>query len=102
MPTYEFVCPCGHHEERILPITQAPPIGELARCPGCDAHTLARIVSVPVIADASLRASIAGYPYVSQRHRGLPGCRETGAGNPIIESPRHEREVMARTGLVRE
>jgi len=57
---------------------------------------------VPTFADAALRTSIEGYPYVSRRHQGLKGCRENAEGHPIIQSPAHEREVAAMNGLVRE
>jgi putative FmdB family regulatory protein len=102
MPSYEFRCPCGVAQERVISIKAAPPVGATEPCPRCRRRTLARILSVPHFADAALRISISGYPYVSRRHQGLPGCREDANGHPIIDSPSHEREVMARTGLVRE
>lgn len=83
-------------------MTEAPGSGQAIQCPTCRGQTLKRRISVPTIAYAKLRTSIAGYPYVSRRHQGLPGCKETPGGQSIIESPRHEREVMAQTGLVRE
>jgi predicted nucleic acid-binding Zn ribbon protein len=102
VPTYEFECQCGHKEDRVISIRQAPPLGVREPCPRCRDITLERALSVPTIADAALRATIKGYPYVSRRHQGLPGCRETTDGHPIIESQSHEREVMAQTGMVRE
>jgi hypothetical protein len=42
------------------------------------------------------------YPYVSYQHSDLPTCKQTPTGHSIIESKQHEKEVMARTGLVRD
>lgn len=103
VPTYEFRCEtCGKTEDRFMPLSQAPSVGEMLKTGSCCGKPLTRILSVPTLADAQIRTQVDGYPYVSRRHQGLPGCDETPEGHPIIRSPAHEREIMARTGLVRE
>lgn len=57
-----------------------------------------------MIADAALRTSLYGYPYVSRRWSAQTlGAEKTDAnGHPVVESAAQEREIMARTGLVRD
>jgi hypothetical protein len=103
VPTFEFRCErCEKTEERFLPMSKAPAVGEKLASAECCGKPLTRIHSVPTLADVQIRVGVAGYPYVSRRHQDLPGCKETPDGHPIIKSPRHEREIMAQTGLVRE
>jgi len=105
VPAYEFGCTgCGHNEAHHHRITDAPALGSTRRCSACGRSTSVRIPSIAVVNIAKARAD-AKYPYVSRRwsNTELAGmCREDGGGHPIVESRRHEREIMARTGLVRE
>lgn len=81
-----------------------PPEGVTVTCPQCGGLSLRRILSVPQIPTAALAAA-RKYPYASYRWANADlggGCRESAEGHPIIESARHEREIMARTGKVRE
>ena len=107
MPTYDYRCPsCGRNAERALPITLAPDLGTPldAACP-CGGVPLRVMSSTPpVIADAALAAS-RKYPYVSRAHSAaqLKGVNALDpAGHPIIESAAHEREVAARSDMVRD
>ena len=105
VPTYEFRCQeCGCQHELFMPMKAAPSIGELSptACPICAKPRLQRVLSVPTFADAALRTSIAGYPYVCHKFdaRDLPGVKRTTAdGYGIVESARHEREIMARSNV---
>jgi hypothetical protein len=86
----------------MLKMADAPRVGEVSNlpCPVCSAPRPTRILSVPTIADSALAASIKGYPYASHRfhEKQLQGIRRTDPkGHPIIESRRHEREVIARS-----
>lgn len=84
-------------------MSEAPELG--ARhpepCPACGNPALRRTLSVPTINREYIEAR-RKYPYVSRRWAHLDGAKKTPDGHPIIESVRHEREVMARNGLMRE
>ena len=81
---------------------KAPPeLGSTRTCGRCGQNTLTRVLSLPVIADAQIRAGNK-YPYVSRQWSGLPGTQQTPQGHSIVESRQQEREIMAKTGLVRE
>jgi putative FmdB family regulatory protein len=102
VPSYEFKCKCGHTEARIRRITQAPPLGSVVKCPACLRRTLRRICSVVTVAFAAMKASNK-YPYISRQHSAERlGTKATEHGHAIIESRAHERDVMSRTGLVRD
>lgn len=96
MPTYAYRCSsCSFAEDRFERMTKAP---APCACPACKAPTFERQIGAGVIADARLRASNQ-YPYTSRRlPLNMKGCRHDGYGHPIIESQRHEREIMAGAG----
>lgn len=77
-------------------MAEAPRIGEVITR---DGEQLRRVVSSLQIDAGEHRT----YPYVSNAlSRRTPGCELTKAGKPIIRSRRHEAEVAARQGLVRD
>lgn len=90
---YEFQDESGNCVEIDLPMASAPSIGDKIMHEG---RSLVRVASIPQV-DPGTNRSI--YPYVSNAlPRRLAGCRTTAMGKPIIESKRHERNVMARHG----
>jgi hypothetical protein len=100
---YEFQCGrCGHVGAAHYGILDAPSIGErhAEPCPTCRCADYRRIVSLPVV-NSEYQAARNKYPYVSRRWSHLEGCERVD-GHPIIESVAHEKEVMARNGMVRE
>lgn len=100
--TYEFECKCGHTEAHEISMKRAPELGSKRRCGGCRGKTLARVLSRSVVvADAKLKAD-RKYPYVSRQWSGLPDTPQTPEGHSVIVDKQAEREVMAKTGLVRE
>lgn len=91
---YEFLDSDGNVVELTMPMSDAPSIGDtIVR----DGKALLRIASLVQVDPATNRSQ---YPYVSHAlPRRLPGCRTDAKGKPIIESKRHERNVMARHGF---
>lgn len=72
-------------------------------CPRCNGQTLRRIPSIPGVNREALEAA-GKYPYVSHKWSDGDlggGCRTTAEGHPIVESQAHERDIIARTGLIR-
>lgn len=94
---YEFRRADGTIVERVFPMGKAPSIGATIRDE--DGSELTRIASS---AQVDGRPMDSMYPYVSHAlSRNLRGCKTDRVGRPIIESKKHEREVMARHNLVR-
>lgn len=95
MMIYEFTdIKTGKIVEINLPMRDAPAIGSIIEH---DGRRLARIPSVSVQVDPATNRS--QYPYVSHAlPRKLTGCKTDRRGRPIVESRRHEREIMARHG----
>lgn len=95
---YEFTDPDGNLVEIDMPMRDAPSIGSIIEHNGM---RLTRIPSTSVQVDPASNRS--QYPYVSHAlPRNLSGCKVAVGGKPIIESKRHEREVMARHGYVKD
>lgn len=42
MPIYEYRCPCGHEEDRELPVSKS----QLEKCPSCKKKKMERLISV--------------------------------------------------------
>lgn len=105
VPLYEFGCnTCGHREAHPYRITDAPPFGTVRQCSSCGRSTSVRVASVPVINFEAMRAADK-YPYVSRRWSTDDlggGLAEDADGHPVIQSRQQEREIQARTGLVRD
>jgi hypothetical protein len=98
---YEFRCSsCGKREERSLPASKAPMLGE--RLYGClCGGDVIRVLSMPTVNAEYQRASNQ-YPYVEHKFRHLKGCEHHDAkGSSVILSRRHEAEVCAMNGLTR-
>jgi hypothetical protein len=95
MPTYAFRDEAtGRVVERHFSMAAAPAIGSTVEVDGV---RLTRLISAFQVDSATNRSQ---YPYVSNAlPRRLPGCRTNRQGKPIIESRRHERNVMAQHGL---
>lgn len=94
---YEFEDPDGNVVEIDLRMAEAPPIGGIIER---DGRSLRRIASLPQVDPGTNRGQ---YPYVSHSlPRRLAGCRTTRQGKPIIESKRHERNVMAQHGYAKD
>jgi hypothetical protein len=105
MPIYQFQNDAGSIIERFYRAEKAPPLGTRIRH---NKRWYTRIISTGVTtADARMR-SHDQYPYLSSRHSphtpGAEAVRDprTGKTKLLIESAKHEREFMARNGLVRE
>lgn len=95
MMLYEFIDEDDNVVEINLPMRDAPSIGSIIQH---DGRTLTRIPSVSVQVDPATNRS--QYPYLSHAlPRKLDGCRTDHRGRPIVESKRHEREIMARHGF---
>lgn len=95
MPVYPFRDEAtGRTVEVFFAMTDAPAIGSTVEH---DGRRLTRLVSAFQVDPATNRSQ---YPYVSNAlPRRLPGCRTNRQGKPIIESRRHERNVMAQHGF---
>jgi len=90
---YEFTDDDGNLIEIEMPMREAPSIGSIIER---DGRRLTRIASAMQVDPGTNRSQ---YPYVSNSlPRNLTGCKTTKLGKPIVESKRHEREVMARHG----
>lgn len=90
---YEFTDVDGNIVEIEMPMRDAPSIGSIIER---DGRRLTRIASAMQVDPGTNRSQ---YPYVSNSlPRNLVGCKATKLGKPIVESKRHEREVMARHG----
>lgn len=99
MPQYEFVADDGQIVEKSYPMRDAPPIGAEITVDG----KVFRRVFCGTVDQAGIDRKTHKYPFVSHALPPyLPGCKHTHTGNNIIRSQRHEREVLARTGYVRE
>jgi hypothetical protein len=95
---YEFSDSDGNVIEIDMPMRDAPSIGSIIVC---DGKELTRIPSMSVQVDPATNRS--QYPYVSQAlPRNLAGCKTAKGGKPIVESKRHEREIMSRHGYVKD
>lgn len=80
---------------------QAPESPVCEHCGSTDTHRDYRAEGNKV--NAEQVKSGQQYPYASRRlPRGLEGCPTDSEGRTVIQSPRHEREVMARHGYERE
>lgn len=106
VPLYEFECSaCGRREAHPASIKSPPPLGSSRDCSHCQGRsTSVRVASAPVINFEAMRAADK-YPYVSRQWSNQDlggGCREDADGHPLVESRQHEREIEARTGLVRD
>lgn len=90
---YEFTDEHGNVVEMEFPMREAPSIGSIIER---DGKRFTRIASAMQV-DPGTNRSI--YPYVSNAlPRRLEGCKTTRSGKPIVESKRHEKEIMARHG----
>ena len=90
---YEFTDADGNIVEIEMSMRDAPSIGSIIER---DGRRLTRIASAMQVDPGTNRSQ---YPYVSNSlPRNLVGCKTTKLGKPIVESKRHEREVMARHG----
>lgn len=97
MPLYPFRTQSGETVELHFAMADAPSIGTTITR---DGRRLTRIASDAQIDPAHNRHQ---YPYVAfNLPRNLPGCGATRIGEPIIRSKRHEREIMARHGYVKD
>jgi len=95
---YEFQDADGNVVEIDMMMRDAPSIGSIIEH---DGRRLTRIASVSVQVDPAANRS--QYPYVSHAlPRNLAGCKVANGGKPIVESKRHEREIMARHGYVKD
>jgi len=89
---YEFEDEEGIIHEISMPMSEAPSIGSIIHR---DGRLMRRIASLSVQVDTGTVRS--QYPYVSNAlPRNLAGCKVDRLGKPIVESKRHEREIMAR------
>lgn len=90
---YEFTDESGNVVEIDMSMREAPSIGSIIER---DGRRLTRIASAMQVDPGTNRSQ---YPYVSNSlPRKLAGCKTTRSGKPIVESKRHEREIMARHG----
>lgn len=95
---YEFQDPDGNVVEIDMSMRDAPSIGSIINHGG---RQLTRIASISVQVDPATNRS--QYPYVSHAlPRNLAGCKTAKGGKPIVESKRHEREIMAKHGYVKD
>ena len=94
---YEFLDIDGKLVELTYSMKEVPSIGCIINL---DGKELKRVASNSVQVDPATNRP--QYPYVSAcLPRNLSGCKTQG-GKPIVESKRHEREIMARHGYVKD
>lgn len=94
---YEFLDSEGNVVELDMRMGDAPAIGDIITH---DGRELRRVASIPQVDPGTNRHQ---YPYVSHAlPRRMAGCKTTREGKPIIESKRHERNVMAQHGLAKD
>lgn len=97
MPAYLFITDDGTCVERVFTMTAAPRIGESFSEHG---RRYTRIPS-PCSIDPGYNRNM--FPRVSDSlPRNLEGCPCDKLGRPIIRSKRHEREICARYGYVKD
>jgi hypothetical protein len=92
---YEFECECGHAQAIQAPMKAAPALGSQRSCGQCGRNTLTRVISRSVQIDAGVKAKVWGYPYICRQWSELPLTQQDENGHSIIESPQHERNVIA-------
>lgn len=91
---YEFTDKSGNIVEITMTMACAPAIGTTITHEG---KKLTRIASTSVQLDSGANRS--QYPYVSTAlPRNLAGCKSVG-GKPLVESKRHERNIMSQHGF---
>lgn len=95
--TYEFMTDDGRVIERIMPMSEAPRIGERRRLvEGNTVIVATRIPSVPRMQGDNWK------PYISDRlPRNLEGQPTTTDGRVIVSSRDQERTICARFGYER-
>lgn len=100
MPIYEFITDDGSIVEELC---EAPPKGpRIGDQISVDGRRLTRVASSAQVG-AHVGTAVHGYPYTSlSMPRWSKGCKHTKDGKPIINSQRHERQVMARLGRQRD
>jgi hypothetical protein len=98
MPSYSFIDEStGESCELVFAMKDAPSIGTTVEV---DGKQFVRVVSDYQVDPGTNRSQ---YPYVSNSlPRRLDGCKTDRHGKPIIESRRHERNVMAQHGYEKE
>jgi hypothetical protein len=98
MPSYSFIDEStGESCELVFAMKDAPSIGTTVEV---DGKQFVRVVSDYQVDPGTNRSQ---YPYVSSSlPRRLDGCKTDRQGKPIIESRRHERNVMAQHGYEKE
>lgn len=98
MPSYSFLNEStGEQSELWFAMADAPSIGSTVSIDG--------IEYVRVVGDYQIDtgANRSQYPYVSNSlPKNLSGMKADRNGKPVIMSKRHEREVMAQHGYVKE
>ena len=103
MPEYEFRTDEGEIVELYFTMAKVPGIGKIIRHNG---RSLKRVFGG--VRGEHITNQHSKYPYLSHSHTPwLPGCEtakdpRSGKLKPIIRSRQHERELMARHGLVRD
>lgn len=99
MPEYVFQKDDGEEVELFYPMKDAPAIGSQI---SLDGVTLTRVASSSQVS-AAVGVATHGYPYTSlSMPRWSKGCKHTKDGKPIIQSQRHERQVMSLLGRSRD
>lgn len=97
MPTYvyEFQDEAGGQTERFHAMSQ-PALTEI------DGRPVTRVPTGGVVS-VDVAVQTHGYPYVSnQLPKNIEGCKKDKRGRPIIRSRRHENNLRARYGLMRD
>ena len=91
---YEFLDPDQNVVEISMSMADAVSIGDNIMHNG---QQLTRIASMVQVDGGMCRSQ---YPYASTAlPRKLEGCKHTPLGKPIVQSKRHEREIMSRHGF---
>ena len=100
--TYEFVTKDGEIKTKQFRMSKAPPLGTEILIAG---EVCKRIISTDIelpTQDAQRKFG-PKYPYkANSMARWRRNCEHTKTGVPIIESARHEREIMGQEGLTRD
>lgn len=98
MPSYSFIDEStGESCELVFAMKDAPSIGTTVEV---DGKQFVRVANDYQVDPGTNRSQ---YPYVSNSlPRRLAGCKTDNKGKPIIESRRHERNVMAQHGYEKE
>jgi hypothetical protein len=94
---YQFTDAVGEIRELNYSMKDVPSIGDVVFI---DGEQFTRIASSIQVDPATCRSQ---YPYVSQcLPRNLKGCKTDRTGHPVVQSRRHEKNIMSEHGYAKD